>query len=318
LSNVERKTLRQWTRRTKTAQALALRARIVLACAEGANNKEVAAALGVWPQTVTKWRARFVADRLDGLADERRPGAPRKITDEQVEAVIVKTLQEAPPNGDTHWSTRSMAKAVGLNQTAISRIWRAFGLQPHLVDAWTLSADPHFIDKVRDVGLYLEPPDKAMVLAVDEKSQVQTLDRTVPMPPRVRGRKTHDHLHRGTTSLFTAVEVPTGPAIGRQQKFLRLLKAVDANTPQELDLHVVCHNDASHKAPAIKAWLATHSRFHLHVTPTSGSWHNLVERWFAELTNRKGPSQRSPQHQRPEADVNAWVEIRNDDPESVL
>jgi transposase len=314
--------LQQWTRQPKTAQALALRARIVLACAEGANNKDVAATLGVWPQTVTKWRARFVADRLDGLADERRPGAPRKITDEQVEAVIVKTLQEAPPNGDTHWSTRSMAKAVGLNQTAISRIWRAFGLQPHLVDAWTLSADPHFIDKVRNVGLYLEPPDKAIVLAVDEKAQAQTLDRTVLMPPKtsgVQGRKTHDYVHHATTSLLTALDVPADKAINRQQlrhrhqKFLRFLKAIDANTPQELDLHVVCHNDTTHKAPAIKAWLAAHPHFHLHVTPTSGSWHTVVERWFAELTNRKGLSPYSPQHQQPEADVNAWIEIRNPD-----
>jgi transposase len=214
LSDVERPTLVQWARRAKTAQALALRARIVLACAEGANNKDVAATLGIWPQTVSKWRARFVKDRLEGLADEPRPGAARKITDEQVEAVIVKTLEEAPSNGDTHWSTRSMAKAVGLNQTAVSRIWRAFGLKPHLVDTWKLSTDPQFIDRVRDVvGLYLDPPEAAMVLAVDEKSQMQALDRTalmLPMMPGVPGRRTHDYVRHGTASLFAALDIATG------------------------------------------------------------------------------------------------------------
>jgi transposase len=299
----------------------------VLACAEGASNKDVAAALGIWPQTVTKWRARFVADRLDGLADGRRPGAPRKITDEQVEAVIVKTLQETPTNGDTHWSTRSMAKAVGLNQTAISRIWRAFGLKPRLVDVWALSTDPHVIDKVRDVGLYLEPPDKAMVLAVDERSRVQMSDRRVSMPPMtsgLRARQTHDHLRHGNTSLFTALDVPTDKTISREQsrhrrqKFLRFLKAIDANTPQQLALHVVCHNHDTYRAPVVKAWLATHPRFHLHFTPTSGSWQDLVERWFAELTNRKDLPQHVPQHQKPEADANAWIQIRNDGPGSAL
>jgi transposase len=172
LSDVERDTLSRWTRRAKTSQALALRARIVLACAEGATNKDVAAELGVWPQTVSKWRARFVRDRLDGLADEPRPGAARTITDERVEKVIVKTLEEKPANGDSHWSTRSMARGVGMSQTAVSRIWRAFGLKPHLVDTWKLSTDPQFIEKVRDiVGLYLAPPEKALVLCVDEKSR---------------------------------------------------------------------------------------------------------------------------------------------------
>src|SRR5438132_5434382 len=252
LSGVERQALLSWSRRAKTAQALALRARILLACAEGTNNKDVAAALGIWPQTVTKWRARFVTDRLEGLSDEPRPGAARKITDEQVEAVIVKTLEEAPSHQDSHWSTRSMAKATGMSQTAISRIWRAFGLKPHLVDTWKLSTDPQFIDKVRDVvGLYMDLPDKAMVIAVDEKSQMQALDRTAPMLPMMPGapgRKTHDYVRHGTTSLFAALDIATGKVIGqhqrrhRHQEFLRFLKTIDANTPKDLDLHLICDN----------------------------------------------------------------------------
>src|SRR6266498_2841817 len=324
LSDVERRTLLSWSRRASTAQALALRARIVLACAEGTNNKDVAAALGIWPQTVTKWRARFVRDRLEGLSDEPRPGAARKITDEQVEAVIVKTLEEAPTNNDSHWSTRSMARAVGLNQTAVSRIWRAFGLKPHLVDTWKLSTDPLFIDKVRDVvGLYLDPPDKALVLCVDEKSQMQALDRTAPMLPMMPGtpaRKTHDYVRHGTTSLFAALDMATGKVIGqhqrrhRHQEFLRFLKTIHANTPQDLDLHLICDNYATHKTPAIKTWLAAHPRFHLHFTPTSGSWLNMVERWFAELTNRKLRRSTHRSVKALEDDVNAWIAAWNEDP----
>jgi transposase len=324
LSDVERETLRQWARRPRTAQALALRARIVLACAQGKTNKDVAAELGIWPQQVTKWRARFVARRLEGLADEPRPGAARKITDEQVEAVIVKTLEEAPTGGDTHWSTRSMAKAAGLNQTAISRIWRAFGLKPHLVDTWKLSTDPQFIDKVRDiVGLYLDPPQGAMVLAVDEKSQMQALDRTapvLPLMPAVPGRQTHDYIRHGTTSLFAAFDITTGTVIGqhqrrhRHQEFLRFLKTIDAHTPKDLDLHLICDNYATHKTPAIKTWLAAHPRFHLHFTPTSGSWLNMVERWFAELTNRKLRRSTHRSVKALEDDVNAWIAAWNEDP----
>src|SRR3954468_6638540 len=325
LSDVEHQTLLSWSRRAKTAQALALRARIVLACADGTTNKEVAASLGVWPQTVNKWRARFVRDRLAGLSDEPRPGAARKITDEQVEAVITRTLEEAPANNDTHWSTRSMAKASGLNQTAISRIWRAFGLKPHLVDTWKLSKDPQFIEKVRDVvGLYLDPPDKAMVLAVDEKSQMQALDRsapTLPMMPGMPGRQTHDYIRYGTTSLFAALDVATGTVIGqhqrrhRHQEFLRFLKTIDKNTPAELDLHLICDNYATHKTPAIKTWLAAHPRFHLHFTPTSGSWLNLVERWFAELTRRKLRRSSHRSVKALETDVEAWIEAWNTKPE---
>jgi transposase len=324
LSDVERDTLLRWTRRAKTAQALALRARIVLACAEGATNKEVAARLGVWPQTVTKWRGRFVRDRLEGLSDEPRPGAARTITDEQVEAVIVKTLEEKPASGDTHWSTRSMARDTGMSQTAISRIWRAFGLKPHLVDTWKLSKDPQFIEKVRDVvGLYLAPPEKALVLCVDEKSQMQALDRTapmLPMMPAVPGRKTHDYVRHGTTSLFAALDTATGKVIGqhqrrhRHQEFLRFLKTIDKNTPAELDLHLICDNYATHKTPAIKQWLASHPRFHLHFTPTSGSWLNLVERWFGELTTRKLRRSTHRSVTELKADVEAWIDAWNDEP----
>jgi transposase len=324
LSGVERETLVRWSRRAKTSQAMAVRARIVLACADGADNKSVAAQLGIWPQTVGKWRARFVADRLDGLSDEPRPGAPRKISDEQVEAVVVKTLEEAPGNGDTHWSTRSMAKAVGLNQTAVSRIWRAFGLKPHLVESWKLSTDPQFIDKVRDiVGLYLDPPQGAMVLAVDEKSQRQALDRTapvLPMMPAVAGRQTHDYVRHGTTSLFAALDVATGKVIGqhqrrhRHQEFLRFLKTIDANAPAELDLHLICDNYATHKTPQIQQWLLKHPRFHLHFTPTYASWLNIVERWFAELTNRRLRRSTHRSVHELEADLAAWIEAWNDDP----
>ena len=324
LSDVERETLERWSRRAKSSQALALRCRIVLACAEGRNNKDVAAEVGVWPQTVGQWRARFVARRLEGLADEPRPGQPRKIADEQVEAVIVKTLEETPPNNDTHWSTRSMAKAVGLNQTAISRIWRAFGLKPHLVDTWKLSSDPQFIEKVRDiVGLYLDPPDGALVLAVDEKTQMQALDRTapvLPMMPGVPGRQTHDYIRHGTTSLFAALDIATGKVIGqhqqlhRHQEFLRFLKTIDANTPAELDLHLICDNYQTHKTPAVQRFLAAHPRFHMHFTPTYSSWLNLVERWFAELTNRKLRRSSHRSVKELEADVAAWIEAWNADP----
>jgi len=328
LSDVERETLTRWSRRPKTAQALALRARIVLACADGADNKAVAATLGIWPQTVGKWRARFVKDRLDGLSDEPRPGAPRKVTDEQVEAVIVKTLEEAPTGGDTHWSTRSMARATGMSQTAISRIWRTFGLKPHMVESWKLSTDPQFIDKVRDiVGLYLDPPQGAMVLAVDEKSQMQALDRTapvLPMMPAVPGRQTHDYIRHGTTSLFAALDVATGKVIGqhqrrhRHQEFLRFLKTIDANTPPDLDLHLICDNYATHKTPAVLTWLAAHPRFHVHFTPTYSSWLNIVERWFAELTNRKLRRSTHRSVAQLEADVTAWITAWNEDPKPFI
>jgi transposase len=320
----ERAALQELARRPKTAQALAMRARIVLACAEGLSNSEVSRRLGVSLPTIGKWRQRFVVARVDGLLDEPRPGAPRKIGDAQIEAVITKTLEELPSNQDSHWSTRSMAKAVGLSQTAVSRIWRAFGLKPHQVDSWKLSTDPLFIDKVRDiVGLYLNPPEAAMVLAVDEKSQIQALDRTapmLPMMPAAPGRVTHDYVRHGTTSLFAALDVNTGKVIGqtqrkhRHQEFLRFLRTIDATTPPELDLHLVLDNYATHKTPAIQQWLLKHPRFHLHFTPTYSSWLNLVERWFAELTNRKLRRSAHRSVAALEADMAAWIDAWNNNP----
>jgi transposase len=320
----ERQTLERWARRRTSAQALALRARIVLACADGATNKAVGEQLGVWPQTVAKWRGRFVRDRLDGLADEPRPGRPRTISDEQVEQVIVATLEQAPPGHDTHWSTRSMATATELSQTAISRIWRAFGLKPHLEDSWKLSADPQFVDKVRDiVGLYLDPPERALVLCVDEKSQIQALDRTapiLPILPTTPARRSHDYTRHGTASLFAALDVASGQVISslhrrhRHQEFLKFLKQIDATVPAELEVHLICDNYATHKTPAIKTWLLRHPRFHLHFTPTSASWLNLVERWFAELTRRKLRRSAHRSVAELEADLQAWIQAWNDNP----
>ena len=324
LSDDERVVLTRWTRRQKSSQALAMRARIVLACADGTPNTHVAARLGVSRDMVGTWRSRFVARRLEGLSDEPRPGAPRKLTDDVVEAVIVKTLEQTPARGDTHWSTRSMAAATGLNQTAVSRIWRAFGLKPHRVDDWKLSTDPQFIEKVRDiVGLYLDPPVGAMVLAVDEKSQMQALDRTapvLPMMPTTPQRQTHDYVRHGTTSLFAALDMATGRVIGqtqrqhRHQEFLRFLKTIDQATPSGLDLHLILDNYATHKTPQIQQWLVRHPRFHLHFTPTYSSWLNLVERWFGELTNRKLRRSTHRSVAALEADVKTWIEAWNADP----
>jgi transposase len=295
LSQAEREELMALTQRRKTAQALAQRARIVLACADGIPNKVVAARQRVTQQTVGKWRRRYIDQRLDGLLDAPRSGAPRTIDDARVEAVIAKTL-ESKPAGATHWSTRSMARDMGLTQTAVSRIWRAFGLQPHRQDTFKLSADPMFVDKVRDiVGLYLDPPLKAMVLCVDEKSQIQALDRTQPLLPLAPGipeRRTHDYERHGTTTLFAALDIATGQVIGqlhrrhRSAEFLKFLRTIEANVPAELDVHLVMDNYGTHKTPSIKAWFARHPRFHVHFTPTSASWLNQVERWFATLTDK--------------------------------
>jgi transposase len=293
LSESEREQLEALTLRRKTAQALALRARIVLACAAGADNKVVAARQRVTQQTVSKWRARFVEQRLDGLLDAPRPGAPRSIDDARVDAVIARTL-ESVPAGATHWSTRSMARDAGLSQTAVSRIWRAFGLQPHRQEAFKLSSDPLFVEKVRDiVGLYLDPPMKAMVLCVDEKSQIQALDRTQPLLPLAPGipqRRTHDYARHGTTTLFAALDIATGEVIGelhrrhRSAEFLQFLRTIETNVPPRMDIHLVMDNYGTHKTPSIRAWLARNPRFHVHFTPTSASWLNQVERWFATLT----------------------------------
>jgi transposase len=324
LTDDERQTLQRWGRRAKTAQALALRAKIVLACADGATNQQVAEQLGVWPQTVGKWRGRFVRQRLEGLSDAPRPGRPRTIADERVEQVLTKTLEEPPPNHDSHWSTRSMARATGLSQTAVARIWRAFGLKPHLQATWKLSTDPQFIDKVRDiVGLYLDPPQAALVLCVDEKSQIQALDRTapsLPILPTTPARRTHDSVRNGTTSLFAALDVASGKVISalhrrhRHQEFLKFLRTIDRNVPGEVDVQLICDNYGTHTTPEIKRWLLRHPRFQLHLTPTYSSWLNLVERWFAELTTRKLRRSAHRSVAELEADITAWTAAWNQDP----
>ncbi len=302
---------------------MALRARIILASAAGATNVAVAEELGVGPTTVGKWRRRFLASRLDGLFDEPRPGAPRKISDEQVEAVIVKTLEEQPADA-THWSTRSMARAMGMSQTSISLIWRAFGLQPQRTESFKLSSDPLFVDKVRDVvGLYLDPPERAVVLCVDEKSQIQALARFQPILPMLLGtpeRRSHDYVRHGTTSLFAGLDTLTGRVIGslhrrhRASEFRSFLERIDAEVPADLAVHLVLDNYATHKTPAIKRWLLRHPRFHLHFTPTGASWLNLVERWFAELTTKKIKRGAHTSVPALERDIRAWIATWNEDP----
>jgi transposase len=282
-------------RRPKSAQAIAMRARIVLACAEGLNNAATAKKLHITGATVCKWRERFRVSRLEGLLDEPRPGAPRSIRDAQVEDVITKTLESMPVNS-THWSTRLMAEKTGLSQTAIVRIWRAFGLQPHRVENFKFSKDPQFVEKVRDiVGLYLNPPDRAIVLCVDEKSQVQALNRTqpiLPLAPGVPARQSHDYERHGVTSLFAALDVASGVTISncyrrhRHQEFLRFLNDIEANLPRGFEVHLVMDNYGTHKVSKVRSWLVRHPRYHVHFTPTSGSWLNLVERLFAEVTER--------------------------------
>ena len=324
LSDDERRVLEGWARRRKTAQALALRSRIVLACAGGNSVSAVAGDLGISRTTVGRWRSRFLEARLEGLSDEPRPGRPRTITDERVERVITATLEQQPPNGDTHWSTRSMARETGMSQSGVSRIWRAFGLRPHVVQTWKLSADPQFLDKVRDVvGLYMAPPEDALVLCVDEKSQIQALDRTapcLPLLPATPARMTHDYVRNGTTSLFAALDLASGSVIAqpyrrhRHQEFLRFLKLIDGAVPKDLELHLVLDNYATHKTPEIHKWLLRHPRFHLHFTPTSSSWLNLVERWFAELTNRKLRRSAHRSVTELEADIRNWINEWNKDP----
>jgi transposase len=298
LGDDERQKLETWASRPKSTQRLALRARIILACAEGHDNSEVAARLRVNPVTVGKWRKRFLADRLEGLADEPRPGAPRSITDAMVERILTKTLEEKPKDA-THWSTRDMAKAVGLSQSSIGRVWRAFGLKPHLSETFKLSTDPYFVEKVRDVvGLYMSPPENAIVLSVDEKSQVQALDRTQPLLPMTPGqaeRRTPDYARHGTTSLFAALNVATGEVLGkcyrrhRQQEFVKFLNEIDAGITREpgVEIHLILDNYGTHKAPSVKRWFERHPEYHLHFTPTSGSWLNQVERFFGLITERR-------------------------------
>jgi transposase len=323
LTDDERQTLQRWARRPTSGQALALRCRIVLACAQGLSNVEVGSRLGVHEKTAGKWRARFLKRRLEGLVDEPRPGAPRTITDAQVEQVITKTLEETPADA-THWSTRSMARATGMSQTAISRIWRAFGLKPHLDEVWKLSTDPQFIDKVRDiVGLYLNPPEAAVVLCVDEKSSVQALDRTAPVLPLLPAtpqRRSHDYTRHGTTNLYAALNVASGKVISqltprhRAIEFKRFLARIDKAVPAELDVHVICDSSSTHYTADIRRWLLRHPRFQLHFTPTYSSWLNLVERWFAELTSKwlKRGTHRSVAELT--ASIQAWIDTWNENP----
>ncbi len=323
LSGEQREVLERWARRPKTAQALAFRCRVVLAAAEGRSSLEIADEFGCNASTVGKWRVRFAERGLDGLHDEPRPGKPRTIRDEQVERVIVKTLEEQPANA-THWSTRSMAAATGMSQSAVSRIWRAFGLKPHLAESFKLSPDPQFIDKVRDiVGLYLNPPEAAVVLCVDEKSQIQALDRSAPVLPLMPGvpeRRTHDYVRYGTTNLYAALDVSSGLVISemtprhRAEEFRRFLNLIDATVPADLDVHVVLDNSSTHKTPSIQRWLVRHPRFTLHFTPTYSSWLNLVERWFAELTTKwiKRGSHRSVRDLT--ASIRTWITNWNDEP----
>jgi transposase len=302
---------------------LAFRARIVLRCAEGGTDIEVAASLRTTRLTVGKWRRRFIAKRVDGLLDEARPGTPRQIGDDDIEGLITKTL-ETTPKGRTHWSTRSMAKAVGVSHSTVSRVWRAFGLQPHRTESFRLSQDPLLVEKVRDiVGLYMHPPDNAVVLCVDEKSQIQALERAQPVLPMDFGqpeRQTHDYLRHGTTDLFAALDTKTGKVIGkcyaqhRAREFKLFLREIEAAVPGSYDVHVILDNLSTHKTPEIQRWLLRHPRFHLHFTPTHASWLNLVERWFGLLTEhalRRG-SHRSTRQLR--AAIQAYLDAHNDEP----
>ncbi len=319
----DRETLERWTRRRKTAQALALRSRIVLRCATGVSNTTVAEELQVTNATVGRWRSRFVERGPAGLLDEPRSGAPRRITDAQVEEIVVKTL-ESTPRDSTHWSTRGMATASGLSDTSVLRIWRAFGLQPHRTDTFKLSTDPQLVEKVRDiVGLYLNPPDGALVLCADEKSQIQALDRTqpvLPMRPGMVELHTHDYRRHGTTSLFAALDVATGKVIGethrrhRTTEFRSFLDRIDREVPADLDVHLVLDNYGTHKTPLIHRWLLRHPRFHLHFTPTYSSWINQVERWFATLTDKQIRRGTHRSTRALEDAIRLYLTVYNEDP----
>jgi len=323
LSAAERETLERWARRPSSSQALALRCRIVLGAAGGETNKDIAGRLGCCAATVSKWRGRFALRRLDGLVDEPRPGRPRTITDEMIEEVLVRTLEEAPP-GATHWSTRSMAAAMGMSHKTISRIWAAFGLQPHRLGSFKVSPDPQFVDKVHDVvGLYLNPPEAAVVFCVDEKTQVQALDRTAPMLPLMPGspqRRTHDYRRCGTTNLYAALDVASGKVISamtarhRSEEFRKFLNLIDREVPEHLDVHIILDNVSTHKTPTIRRWLLAHPRFNFHFTPTYSSWMNLVERWFSELTTKWLHRGTHTSTKELQDSINTWIDHWNQNP----
>src|SRR5947208_12908137 len=323
LSEEERERLQSVAHRARSQSLLARRARVVLASADGLDNKSVARKLRVSLGMVGKWRSRFLESRLEGLYDEPRPGAPRKVSDSQVEEVIIQTL-ESTPRGETHWSTRGIAKATGLSRMTISRIWHAFGLQPHRTETFKLSPDPQLIEKVRDiVGLYMNPPDHALVFCVDEKSQIQALDRTQPLLPLRPGqleRRTHDYKRHGTTSLFAALELKTSRVIGqlhrrhRAAEFRQFLDLIEAQVPAGLEAHIIVDNYGTHKTALIREWLANSHRFHVHFTPTYGSWINLVERWFAEITNQRIRRGVFRSVKELEAAIREYIEVHNENP----